>query len=182
MAVPRPEFNKPKLGRKGYEVTAVDAFVDRVLQRVNEDRSPDGMSSHELAMPLFDESRGSSAYDEAEVDAWLKDMRARIREIEASVHEEDLPAQSADRGGSVLDMTAPPHYADRFPRVSRAVLGFAVSQVDATMERLRADFAAGTGPTADDILALAFDEEQGGYRQVAVAQTLELLAMARRAQ
>ncbi|WP_153505185.1 hypothetical protein [Cumulibacter manganitolerans] len=179
MAEPRPEFSTLKLGRKGYECTAVDTFVDRVLRRVNEDRTHDGMSSHELAMPLFDEARGSSAYDEDQVDAWLKEMRTRIQAMESSLHEEDIPTGREE--GSVLDMGAPPHYADRFPRVSRAVLGFATAEVDQAMEQLRAAFAGGQAPTAEQILSLSFAEEQGGYRQVAVAQTLELIAMARRA-
>ena len=178
MAEPRPEFSTLKLARKGYEISAVDAFVDRVLGRVNGDRGRDGMSSHELAMPLFDEARGSSAYDEEQVDTWLKEMRGRIQDMESNLHEQDIPKGGE---GSVLDMGAPPHYADRFPRVSRAVLGFATAEVDQAMEQLRSAFAAGQAPTAEQILALSFQQEQGGYRQVAVAQTLELIAMARRA-
>lgn len=180
MVVPAPEFSTLKLGRKGYERSVVDAFVERVLQRVNNDRSPDGMSSHELAMPLFDEARGSAAYDEDQVDAWLKEMRAEIQRMETSLHEEDI-APAGEREGSVIDMPAPPHFADRFPRVSRSVLGFSVREVDEAMDSLRAAFTQGNPPAAEQILGLAFNEEQGGYRQIAVAQTLELIAMARRA-
>lgn len=179
MVVPTPEFSTLKLGRKGYERSAVDAFVQRVLQRVNDERALDGMSSHELAMPLFDEARGSSAYDEDQVDIWLKQMRTEIQRMESSLHEEDIP--TGDRDGSVLDMAAPAHFADRFPRVSRSVLGFASREVDDAMEALRLAFAQGTPPAAEQILGLAFNEEHGGYRQIAVAQTLELIAMARRA-
>lgn len=179
MVVPTPEFSTLKLGRKGYERSVVDAFVERVLQRVNDERALDGMSSHELAMPLFDEARGSAAYDENEVDAWLKDMRAQIQQLESSLHEEDIP--TSGREGSVLDMAAPSHFADRFPRVSRSVLGFAAREVDEAMESLRTAFTAGNPPAAEQILSLAFNEEHGGYRQIAVAQTLELIAMARRA-
>ena len=180
MAVPRPEFTRLKIGRKGYAVEAVDAFVDRVLEHVNAPSHDGyGLSSHELAIEVFDEARGSSAYDEDQVDAWRREMRRLISEMEKNVREEDLPRQ---REGSMVDMSAPPHFADRFPRVSRAVLGFSVPEVDEAMARLRADLHAGQPPTADQILALTFHEENGGYRQVAVAQTLELIALARRAQ
>ena len=178
MVVPHPEFSTLKLGRKGYERSAVDTFVERVLQRVNDDRSVGGMSSHELAMPLFDEARGSAAYDEDQVDAWLKEMRTEIQRLESSLHEEDIP--TGDREGSIVDMAAPPHFADRFPRVSRSVLGFSTREVDEAMEALRLAFTQGDPPTAEHILGLAFNEEHGGYRQIAVAQTLELIAMARR--
>lgn len=178
MAVAHPDFSTLKSLRKGYEKGSVDEFVARVLHRVNEDRSPSGMSSHELAMPLFDEARGAHAYDEDEVDAWLKQMRAHIQQLEQSMREEDLPA---DGEGSIVDMAAPPHYADRFPRVSRAVLGFAASEVDEAMTSLRGAFAAGEAPSAEQILAMSFGEEHGGYRQIAVAEALELIAMARRA-
>lgn len=178
MVVPAPQFSTLKLGRKGYERSAVDAFVARVLHRVNDDRSVDGMPSHELAMPLFDEARGSAAYDEDQVDAWLKQMRTEVQRLEQSLHEEDLPPEN--REGSVVDMAAPPHFADRFPRVSRSVLGFSIKEVDQAMESLRQSLIGAQPPTAEEILALAFNEEHGGYRQIAVAQVLELIAMARR--
>lgn len=179
MVVPTPEFSTLKLARKGYERSAVDTFVERVLQRVNDERALDGISSHELAMPLFDEARGSAAYDEDQVDTWLKEMRTEIQRMESSLREDDIP--KGDRDGSIVDMAAPAQFADRFPRVSRSVLGFSPREVDDAMESLRRSFTQGDSPTAEHILGLAFNEEHGGYRQVAVAQALELIAMARRA-
>jgi len=179
VVVARPEFTRLKLGRKGYDAEQVDAFVDRVLAHLSGGETDGaGMSSHELAIEVFDEARGASAYDEEQVDTWRREMRRQISESEKSLHEEDLPSE---REGSAIDMSAPPHYADRFPRVSRAVLGFAVTEVDEVMDRLRAAFQSGHPPTAEEILSLSFHEENGGYRQVAVAQTIELIAMARRA-
>lgn len=177
MAEARPEFTRLKIGRKGYDADQVDAFVDRVMTHVNSGPGAASMSSHELAIEIFDEARGSSAYDEEQVDAWRREMRQRITDMENSLHEEDVPRGEE---GSALDMSAPPHYADRFPRVSRAVLGFSVSEVDAEMDRLRAAFHNGAAPSAEQILSISFHEENGGYRQVAVAQTLELIALARR--
>ncbi|WP_134323120.1 hypothetical protein [Cumulibacter soli] len=179
MVVPTPEFGAAKRGRKGYERAAVDAFVERVLERVNTDRSPDGMSSHELAMPLFDEARGAAAYDEPSVDEWLKDMRKRIQELESTVREEDIA--NPGREGSVQEMAAPQHFDDRFPRVSRSVLGFAADEVNDAMDNLRASLNTSQAPSPEQILGLSFTEEHGGYRQVAVAEALELIALARRA-
>lgn len=179
MAEPRPVFTRLKLGRKGYDADRVDAFVDRVLDRVNGGvQDSEGLSSHELAIETFDEARGSSAYAEEEVDQWRREMRQQISDLEKRLHEEDIPQE---REGSAMDIGAPPHYADRFPRVSRAVLGFDVHEVDQAMDQMRAAFQAGQGPTAQEILSLTFHEENGGYRQVAVAQALELIAMARNA-
>lgn len=172
----RPEFDRPKMGRKGYSATEVDSFVDKVLDRVNRDRSHDGMSAGEIGIMFFTEERGSSAYDSAQVDEWLARMKDRVAEVEERLHENDLPEE---REGSIVDMPAAPHFADRFPRVSRAVLGFSVPEVDDAMERLRAELAGPTPPTGHQILGLAFSEEPGGYRQAAVAQSLEMIAIAR---
>ena len=74
MAVPRPEFTRLKIGRKGYAADAVDTFVDRVLEHVNApSHDGGGLSSHELAIEVFDEARGSSPYDEDQVDAWRRE-------------------------------------------------------------------------------------------------------------
>lgn len=174
----RPEFTRLKMGRKGYDAAQVDAFVDRVLNHLAGGARDGGeLSSHELAIEVFDEARGSSAYDEPQVDTWRREMRQRISTMERQLHEEDLPRQ---REGSAIDMGAPPHYADRFPRVSRAVLGFAVDEVDAAMQSLKEALGSAQPPSAEQILAISFREENGGYRQVAVAQALELIAMARR--
>ena len=78
-------------------------------------------------------------------------------------------------------MARPTHYADRFPRVSRAGPGFADDEVDAWLDRLRDELQAGTAPNAEQIRQVSFREQSGGYRQGAVTEMLVLLALARQA-
>ncbi len=166
------------MGRKGYNHDEVDSFVDLIIAKLKGKPEGDGVTAADLGVMVFHEERGASAYDAAEVDEWIARVRPKVKSVEGQLREEDLPA---DRPGSVIDMAAPPHYADRFPRVSRAVLGFAVDDVDAAMDTLRTQLSEGDAPSAKQIMDLSFREQPGGYRQVAVAQTLELIALAREA-
>lgn len=176
MSTEAPQFGTVRRGRKGYAIAEVDDFVGRVLERVNGDTSHDGLASGDIGVMWFNQARGSSAYDAEEVDQWLAAMRLVVEQQERSRREKDLPGE---RERSVLDMPAPPHYADRFPRVSRAVLGYTVAEVDRAMDELRADLAGPTPPSAAQVAAITFGEEAGGYRQEAVTSVLELIALAR---
>lgn len=176
LLVSRPEFSKPRMGRKGYNHDEVDSFVDLIIAKLKGKPEGDGVTAADLGVMVFHEERGASAYDSDEVDEWITRVRPKVKAVEGRRREEDLPA---DRPGSVIDMAAPPHYADRFPRVSRAVLGFAIDDVDDAMDLLRAQLSGADAPTSKQIMDLSFREQSGGYRQVAVAQTLELIALAR---
>jgi len=164
------------MGRKGYNSGEVDNFVDLIIAKLKGKPEGEGVTSADLGIMVFHEERGASAYDSEEVDGWLERVRPKVKSVEGKLREEDLPA---DREGSAIDMAAPPHYADRFPRVSRAVLGFAVDDVDDAMDTLRNRLSGASAPSAEEIMAMSFREQPGGYRQVAVAQTLELIALAR---
>ncbi len=164
------------MGRKGYNHDEVDSFVDLIIAKLKGKPEGDGVTAADLGVMVFHEERGASAYDSDEVDEWITRVRPKVKAVEGRRREEDLPA---DRPGSVIDMAAPPHYADRFPRVSRAVLGFAIDDVDDAMDLLRAQLSGADAPTSKQIMDLSFREQSGGYRQVAVAQTLELIALAR---
>jgi len=164
------------LGRKGYNSSEVDNFVDLIVAKLKGKPEGDGVTSADLGIMVFHEERGAAAYDSEAVDEWIARMRPKVKSVEGQLREEDLPA---DRPGSAIDMAAPPHYADRFPRVSRAVLGFAVDDVDEAMDRLRDLLSGAAPPSAAEIMAMSFREQPGGYRQVAVARALELIALAR---
>lgn len=164
------------MGRRGYNHEEVDGFVDLIIAKLKGKPEGDGVTAVDLGIMVFHEERGASAYDSDQVDEWIARVRPKVKSVEGQLREEDLPA---DRPGSVIDMAAPPHYADRFPRVSRAVLGFVIDDVDAAMDTLRTQLSGADAPSAKQIMDLSFREQPGGYRQVAVAQTLELIALAR---
>lgn len=178
MRVNRPEFSRPKFGRKGYRAEEVDGFVDLIMARLEGRPEGEGVVAADVGVMVFHEERGAEAYAADEVDDWLQRVRPKVRDAESRVRSD---ASAPDRPGSVIDMPAPPHFADRFPRVSRAVLGYAIEDVDAALETLRAQLSGSVAPGADAIRALDFREQQGGYRQVAVDQALELVALARAA-
>lgn len=174
--VSRPEFSRPKLGRKGYNSKEVDDFVDLVIAKLKGRAAGAAITEKDLGMMVFHDERGGAAYDSDEVDGWLQRMRPRVRDSDAMVREEDLPE---DREGSVVDMAAPPHFADRFPRVSRSVLGLAIDDVDRAMDHLREHLVGPNPPSGAQILSISFREQPGGYRPKAVAAALELIAIAR---
>lgn len=179
MLISRPDFPKPKLGRRGYDTTEVENFVDLIIAKLKGQPEGAGVTEKDLGIMVFRDGRGSTAYDSDAVDDWIARMRPKLKTLDVQVREQDLPT---DRPGSVDDMAAPPHFADRFPRVSRAVLGFAIEDVDNAMDTLRSQLSGSTAPSSTKIMALSFREQSGGYRQIAVAQALELIALARDAQ
>lgn len=178
MLVSRPDFPKPKLGRRGYDTAEVDGFVDLIIAKLKGRPEGDAVTEKDLGIMIFRDGRGSSAYDSDAVDDWIARIRPKLKSIDVQVREQDLPT---DRPGSVVDMAAAPHFADRFPRVSRAVLGFAIEDVDSAMDTLRSQLSGNVAPSGEQIMALSFREQSGGYRQIAVAQALELIALAREA-
>lgn len=174
--IERPSFNRPKIGRKGYRADEVDSFVELIFARLEGRPEGAAVTAVDLGIMVFHEDRGAEAYSQDEVDEWLQVVRPSVKAAE-TVEREVAP--SPDRPGSAKDIAAPPHFADRFPRVSRAVLGYAVDEVDSVLETLRAQLTGSRPPTAEDIRWIKFSERQGGYRQPAVDQALELIALAR---
>lgn len=62
-------FDRPPAGQQGYRASEVDAVLDRLTGYFNQGEA---LTSHELRTTLFRSARGKRAYNEAQVDAFIR--------------------------------------------------------------------------------------------------------------
>lgn len=171
----RPEFDHPRRTKRGYDPAEVDRFVDLVLAKVDGHPEGDAITAADLGVMVFHETSRGTGYDAAAVDDWLSQARPQVAEAEARPNAE--PDPDAD---SALAMPAPAHVTDLFPRVSRVVPGYSVADVDALLDSVRRRLADGAAVDPAELRDAALGAQKGGYRHSAVAEVLELLALALR--
>lgn len=72
-------FSKPPIGKRGYNEDEVDAFLERIEQRLRNPHAPDGLSAAEVNSVVFSKppifKRG---YNEDEVDAFLEQVAQQL--------------------------------------------------------------------------------------------------------
>lgn len=174
--LPRPGFAAPRRGRRGYDREEVDRFVELVLARVEGRPGGEAVTAADLGVMVFHSApRGAPAYDSGAVDAWLERARPVVAQAETQLRSGPADESAAD---SVIGMATPPHFTDRFPRVSRVIVGFSVEQVDALLASVRQRLIAGEPIDPEEVSGAPLTEERGGYRQSAVTDVLDLLALA----
>lgn len=173
-----PQFRAPRFGRRGYATHEVDTFVALVLRKLAGHPDGDAVTAADLRIMIFHEPpRGDRGYAADDVDDWMEQV---MPQVAASERTRRSDGSEPARPHSVIDMPAPPHFADRFPRVSRAVIGYSIQDVDAFLDLIRRRLERGDMVDESDLAGLPIGEQQGGYRQTAVHQTLDLLALALR--
>jgi DivIVA domain-containing protein len=171
-----PDFRPPRFGRRGYDPAEVDAFVALVAACV--DGAPDGdaiTAGDVRAMVFHSAPKGQKGYAADEVDDWLQQVAPEVAAAER-MHRSDGAAPTR-RANTVVEMAAPPHFADHFPRVSRALMGYSVADVDRLLEDVYARLRQGVPVSEMELLRPQIGEQQGGYRQSAVMFVLELIAL-----
>lgn len=174
-----PQFRAPRFGRRGYATHEVDTFVALVLRKLAGHPDGDAVTAADLRVMIFHEPpKGDRGYAADDVDDWMEQVLPEVAAAERTRRSDGSEPQQQE--GSVADMPAPPHFADRFPRVSRAVVGYSVQDVDAFLELIRRRLERGDMVDESDLKGLPIGEQQGGYRQTAVHQALDLLALALR--
>lgn len=174
----RPQFRPGKYGRKGYACHEVDAFVNLVMAKLHGHPQGDAITAADLRVMVFHEpAKGEQAYSIEDVDGWLELVRPAVIEADNRARA-DVSAQS--RPDTVIDMPAPPHFADRFPRVSRAVVGYSTQDVDSFLDLIHRRLERGDVVSESDLQSLPIGEQKGGYRQTAVHSTLDLVVLALR--
>jgi DivIVA domain-containing protein len=72
-------FSKPPIGKRGYNEDEVDAFLERVEQKLRNLNAPGGLSAAEVNSVVFSKppifKRG---YNEDEVDAFLEQIARQL--------------------------------------------------------------------------------------------------------
>ncbi|MCJ1706667.1 DivIVA domain-containing protein [Microbacterium sp. VKM Ac-2923] len=165
----------PDSGRsKGYEKRAVDAFLARARE-VFESDDVGALRSSEVRAAAFPLVRGG--YSVTSVDAALGRVEdafaAREREHALSrLGARAWVAETRDTAQVVLDRLRRPR-GSRFERVGILRYGYRVDEVDVVADRAARYLAAGETVTPEQVRAVAFRMQRGGYREAQVDAVLD---------
>jgi DivIVA domain-containing protein len=159
---------------KGYDRAAVDAFVRRARESF-EGRSDETVTSWDVRHAAFALVRGGYVVDA--VDAALGRIEdafaAREREAAlARVGAERWVGQTRQTAQEVLDRLCRPE-GHRFDRVSVLRYGYRVDEVDLVADRIARYLESGQTITVEQVRAVAFRMQRGGYRERQVDAVLD---------
>ncbi|QEW03379.1 DivIVA domain-containing protein [Microbacterium lushaniae] len=160
--------------QKGYEKRAVDAFLEQARDAFESDE-PDALRSAEVRATAFPLVR--HGYAIAAVDAALGRIEDAFaaRERERAMSRRGARAwvaESRETAQVVLDRLLRPH-GQRFDGVGVLRYGYRVDEVDLVADKIARYLAAGEPVTADQVRAVAFRMQRGGYREEQVDAVLD---------
>ncbi len=171
---PRPAFPLVTRGR-GYERAAVDAFLLRARASFEDAPDADPMTSQTVRDVSFPLAR--HGYAIAPVDAALGRIedafasRERAQAI-ATVGAQRWVAQQRELAQEILDRLTRPR-RHRFERVGVLRYGYRIEEVDLVADKLAAYLAEGTAVTVEQVRAVAFRMQRGGYDETQVDAVLD---------
>lgn len=174
-AADRPASFPVVRGReKGYDRGAVDAFLRRARESF-EGRSDEAITSWDVRQAAFALVRGGYAVDA--VDAALGRIEdafaAREREVEiARVGAERWVGKTRETAQEVLDRLSRPE-GRRFDRVGVLRYGYRIDEVDLVADRIARYLESGQPITVEQVRAVAFRMQRGGYRERQVDAVLD---------
>ncbi len=159
---------------KGYEKRAVDAFLAQA-RAAFEDDDPDALRSAEVRAAAFPLVR--RGYAVAAVDAALARIEDAFaaRERQQAMNRRGARAwveQSRENAQVVLDRLLRPR-GRRFDRVGVLRYGYRVDEVDLVADKIARYLAAGEPVTVEQVRAVAFRMQRGGYRETQVDAVLD---------
>jgi DivIVA domain-containing protein len=158
---------------KGYDKRAVDAFLLRAREAFEAGAEPmTAAEVRQVAFPLV--RRG---YVIAAVDAALGRIEDAFaaREREAAVGSEGAHAwvgHTRETAQVVLDRLSRPK-GRRFDRVGALRYGYRIDEVDLVADKLAKYLETGDSVTVEQVRAVAFRMQRGGYREVQVDAVLD---------
>ncbi|MDL5487000.1 DivIVA domain-containing protein [Microbacterium wangruii] len=172
---PAAPFPLTRGREKGYDVQAVDAFLEQARAAFESDPAEATLGSAEVRRAGFPLVR--HGYVIAAVDAALGRIEdafaAREREYALSrAGARAWVGRSRELAQEVLDRLARPR-GRRFDRVSALRYGYRVDEVDIVADRLAAYLADGAPLTTDQVRTVAFRMQRGGYREAQVDAVLD---------
>lgn len=170
---PTVTFPEARGSDKGYDKRAVDAFLTRARQAFEAGAEPmTAADVRQAAFPLV--RRG---YVIAAVDAAL----GRIEDAFAAREREDAlntagahawVGQTRETAQVVLDrLSRPPGH--RFDRAGALRYGYRIDEVDLVADKLARYLETGDSVTVEQVRAVAFRMQRGGYRESQVDAVLD---------
>lgn len=180
----RATFPRVRGRVRGYDPAAVDAFLTRARLAFERNQAHSGEPSESaevtaatvrtVSFPLVKNGYAIEAVDAAlgrVEDAFAAAERARaIEEMGAHAWVE---RQRAD-GQQILDRLGRPRRR-RFDRVSFMRFGYRIDEVDIVADRVAAFLVDGGGLSVEQIRAVAFRMQRGGYREAQVDALLDAM-------
>ena len=161
---------------KGYEKRAVDAFLRRAKAAFDEpDDSDTTLTAADVRRVAFPLVR--HGYLIAPVDAALgriEDAFA-VRERQAVVTRsgpQEWVGRTKETAQVVLDRLSRPR-GQRFDRVSVLRYGYRIDEVDLVSDKIARYLEAGEAVTVEQVRAVAFRMQRGGYRETQVDAVLD---------
>lgn len=166
-------FPETRGSDKGYDKPSVDAFLARARTAFEAGAEP--MTSAEVRRAAFPLVR--RGYVISAVDAALGRIEDAFaaRERENAVSTEGAHAwvgHTRETAQVVLDRLARPE-GHRFERVSALRYGYRVDEVDLVADKLARYLETGDSVTVEQVRAVAFRMQRGGYREVQVDAVLD---------
>ncbi|KAA9110700.1 DivIVA domain-containing protein [Microbacterium rhizomatis] len=162
---------------KGYERRAVDAFLSRarIAFEADADTTSAPLTAADVRNAAFSLTR--RGYVIASVDAAL----SRIEDAFAAQEREEAleiagarewVGRTRETAQVVLDRLARPR-GRRFQRVSVLQYGYRIDEVDLVTDKLARYLETGDSVTVEQVRAVAFRMQRGGYREVQVDAVLD---------
>lgn len=160
--------------RKGYQPAAVDGFLESARAAFESDgeTSLDAAAVRQVAFPLV-----RQGYEIAAVDAALGRLedafaaRERDRALSAAGARAWV-GRSRKLGQEVLDRITRPK-KQRFARTGWLHYGYRVDEVDLVADKIARYLESGEGVSVDQVRAVAFRMQRGGYREDQVDAVLD---------
>ena len=170
---PTITFPETRGSAKGYDKRSVDAFLTRAREAFEAGAEP--MTAAEVRQAAFPLAR--RGYVIAAVDAALGRIEDAFaaRERESAVSTEGAHAwvgQTRETAQVVLDRLSRPK-GRRFDRVGALRYGYRIDEVDLVADKLARYLETGDSVTVEQVRAVAFRMQRGGYRETQVDAVLD---------
>ncbi|HKP08428.1 MAG TPA: DivIVA domain-containing protein [Microbacterium sp.] len=172
-ATARTSFPEARGREKGYDKQPVDEFLSRA--RASFERGTDALTSADIRQVAFPLVR--HGYAIASVDAALGRIEDAFaaRERSSAVAATGAKAwvgHTRELAQEVLDRLSRPAKR-RFDRVSPLRYGYRIAEVDLVTDKLARFLETGDSVTVEQVRAVAFRMQRGGYRETQVDAVLD---------
>lgn len=170
---PRAAFPEAQGRAKGYDKEAVQQFLLRARGAFESDAEP--LTSADVRAAAFPLVR--RGYSIAAVDAALSRIEDAFaaRERDSGVRTRGVDAwvgQARENAQEVLDRLSRPR-GRRFDRVGVLRYGYRIDEVDIIADKLARYLRTGDAVTVEQVRAVAFRMQRGGYREAQVDAVLD---------
>ncbi|MET0297742.1 MAG: DivIVA domain-containing protein [Microbacterium sp.] len=172
---PAPAFPLTRGRTKGYETRAVDAFLTRARNAFEAAGGDDVVTAAEVrqvAFPLVRRGYSIAAVDTAlgriEEAFATREREAALARVGAEVWVE----QARETAQIVLDRLSRPK-GKRFTKVGGLRYGYRIDEVDIVADKIAGYLETGESVTPEQVRAVAFRMQRGGYREIQVDSLLD---------